>query len=758
MESTESLQAVLTRGRERQQAGDFPKAEQAYRKFLAIEPTNAEVWYLLGQVGQAQGKIDEALASFQQSVAIRPDFAPAHNSLGIAYVGRRRLDEAAACFERAARASPTFAHAHNNLGNVRKEQGRRDEALVCYQTSVRLKPDFAEAHNNLGNLYLEQGRLDEATACCRQALALKPDLADAHNNVGAALAAQGKQDAAEGSYREALRLRPSFAEAHNNLGNALRELGRLDEAVASLQEAVRLKPEFAEAHGGLGMALLSRGDLDAAAVSCRRAIELKPKLAQAHVSLGFVLSELGKLDEALDEYDAALAIEPDLADAHKNRSLVWLLQGRLAEAWPEYEARWKAPELPPRPFREPVWDGSPLAGKTILLHAEQGFGDTLQFIRYAPLVRERGGRVLVACQRPLVRLLTSGVAGIDRVVAQGDPLPAFQVHAPLLSLPRIFGTTFANVPANVPYIEPDPRLVETWRRELSVFRGMKVGIAWQGSLKYRWDRKRSVGLSRFESLARVPGVQLFSLQKGHGSEQLAQATSRFPVVDLAQRLDESAGPFMDTAAVMKCLDLVITSDTAIPHLAGSLGVPVWCAVSYMPDWRWLLGRDDSPWYPTMRLFRQKRLGEWDDVFERLAAALAQWRPSAGPRPMTVEVAPGELLDKLTILRIKSRRIADPARLRNVQAELDVLEAARTASLGDSPELAELTQQLTAVNEALWDIEDEIRVCERQNDFGPRFVELARGVYHRNDHRAAVKRQINELLGSKLIEEKSYAAY
>ncbi|HUY33777.1 MAG TPA: tetratricopeptide repeat protein [Pirellulales bacterium] len=762
MESTESLPAVLARGRQRQQVGDFARAEQAYRQFLAVEPSNAEVWYLLGQVGQAQGRLDEALASYQQAVAIKPDFAAAHNSLGIAHVGRRRLDDAAAAFERAARTSPDFAHAHNNLGNVRKEQGRLDEALACYQHAVRLKPDFAEAHNNLGNLLLERGRLDEAATCCRQALALKPDLADAHNNLGAALAAQGKHEAAEPCYREALRLRPQFAEAHNNLGNALRELGRHEEAVASLRESVRLKPDFAEAHGGLGMALLSFGDLEAAAASCARAIELKPNLAQSHVSLGFIFSELGRLDDALAEYDRALAIDPNLADARKNRSLVWLLQGRLAEAWPEYEARWKAPELPPRPFRQPLWDGSPLAGKTILLHAEQGLGDTLQFIRYAALVRERGGRVVVACQRALVPLLTACGAGIDSLVAQGDPLPAFDVHAPLLSLPRIFGTTLDNVPAkipdNVPYIHPDPRLVENWRRELAALDGLKVGIAWQGSLKYRWDRKRSVPLSRFEPLARVPGVRLFSLQKGYGSEQLAWATSRFPLVDLAQRLDETSGPFLDTAAVMKCLDLVITSDTAIPHLAGALGVPVWCAVSYMPDWRWLLDRDDNPWYPSLRLFRQTRLGDWEGVFERIAAALAQWRAPAWPRPITVEVAPGELLDKLTILRIKNRRITDPARLRNVRAELGVLEAARAASLGDSPELTELTAQLTAVNESLWDIEDEIRVCEQAGDFGPRFVELARGVYHRNDHRAVVKRQINELLGSTLIEEKSYAAY
>jgi len=760
MESTESLQAVFDRGRERQQAGDFARAEQAYRQFLAVDPSNAEVWYLLGQVGQSQGKLDEALASFQQAVAIRPDFAPAYNSLGIAHVGRRRLDEAAACFERAAKAKPDFAHAHNNLGNVRKEQGRLDEALACYQQAVRLKPDFAEAHNNLGNLLLAKGRLDEAATYCRQALALKSDLADAHNNLGAVLAAQGKHEPAEACYQQALRIRPDFAEARNNLGNALRELGRHEEAVASLREAVRLKPDFAEAHGGLGMALLSHGDLEAAAASCARAIELKPSLAQAHVSLGFVFSELGKLDDALAEYERALAIEPDLADARKNRSLVWLLQGRLAEAWPEYEARWQAPELPPRPFRQPLWDPAApgLAGKTVLLHAEQGLGDTLQFIRYAPMVRERGGRVVVVSQRPLVPLLTACAVGIDSVVAQGDPLPAFDLHAPLLSLPRIFDTTLDNVPASVPYISPDPRLVEKWRGELAAFRGLKVGIAWQGSLKYRWDRKRSVPLSRFEPLAQVPGVQLFSLQKGYGSEQLAQATSRFPVVDLAQRLDETVAPFMDTAAVMKCLDLVITTDTVIPHLAGALGVPVWCAVSFMPDWRWLLERDDSPWYPSLRLFRQTSLGDWEGVFRRIAMALAQWRSPGGPRPITVEVAPGELLDKLTILRIKNRRITDPARLQNVRAELEVLEAARAESLGDSAELADLTAELTKVNEALWDIEDEIRVCERAGDFGPRFVELARSVYHRNDHRAAVKRRINELLGSKLIEEKSYATY
>jgi hypothetical protein len=298
--------------------------------------------------------------------------------------------------------------------------------------------------------------------------------------------------------------------------------------------------------------------------------------------------------------------------------------------------------------------------------------------------------------------------------------------------------------------------VAHWRRELAPVSGFRVGIAWQGSPQHPLDRHRSVPLSHFEPLARVPGVRLISLQQGPGTEQLTSLAGRFPVLNLGGLLDRTSGPFMDMAAVLHNLDLVVTVDTALAHLAGGLGLPGWVALHYTPDWRWLLGREDSPWYPTLRLFRQTRQGDWPDVFGRLAAALqdaAARRRQA--RPLLVEVAAGDLLDRLTILQIKSERIRDPARLRHVRAELEALAGPRRA-LGESPELAALAAQLREVNERLWDVEDELRLCERLQDFGPRFIELARSVYRTNDRRAALKGAVNDLLQSPLVEEKSYA--
>ncbi|HVW36396.1 MAG TPA: hypothetical protein VHB99_03790, partial [Pirellulales bacterium] len=323
---------------------------------------------------------------------------------------------------------------------------------------------------------------------------------------------------------------------------------------------------------------------------------------------------------ALASYEQSLKLLPDGVDAHWNRSLVWLLEGDFAQGWPEYEWRWKLKSFSTRATNRPLWDGSSLEGRTVLLDAEQGLGDTLQFIRYAPLVQQRGGRVLAVCQKPLMQILSS-CPGIDRLVAQGEPVPDFDVYTPLLSLPKIFGTTLQTIPAQIPYLHADRYLVEQWGRELASIKAFKVGIAWKGSPKNRMDQQRSIPLAAFEPLARVPGVQLISLQKGQGSEQIKETTGCFAVIDLAQRLDETSGAFMDTAAVMKHLDLVVTCDSSLGHLAGALGARAWIALALSPDWRWLLDREDTPWYPTVRLFRKTSLGDWSDVFGRMAAAL-----------------------------------------------------------------------------------------------------------------------------------------
>ena len=348
-------------------------------------------------------------------------------------------------------------------------------------------------------------------------------------------------------------------------------------------------------------------------------------------------------------------------------------------AGPSTSGAGAAKELPPRPFPQPRWDGGPLGGKTILLHAEQGLGDTLQFIRYAPLVKRRGGTVVVACQRPLIPLL-QGCPGIDRLAAQGDPLPPFDVHAPLLSLPLLFGTDLESIPADVPYLRADPALIEHWRGRLADCPGFKVGVAWQGSDKHKRD-PRVPSRWRVSSRWRVcRGCGWSACRRAPEASRRRALAGRFPVAELPG-LDEGNGPFVDTAVVLSCLDLVVCCDTAVGHLAGALGVPCWLALAAAPDWRWLLGRGDSPWYPRHRLFRQDQPGDWDGVFRRIAEALRQ-RTAGVPPVVTVEVSPGELLDKITILEIKSQRIVDPAKRRNVAAELRAGSGAAAGAAGD----------------------------------------------------------------------------
>ena len=464
----------------------------------------------------------------------------------------------------------------------------------------------------------QAGRLQAAEQVYRQILAVEPALAEAHNNLGVALQDQGKPDEAVACYRRALTLKPGFTEAHNNLGNALKCRGQLDEAIASYRRALELKPEFAQAHYNLGNAFQEQGNLDDAVACYCRALELKPDHAGTHYNLGNALKDQRKLDHALACFRRALELNPDHAEAHWTRAFTWLLAGDWQRGWPEYEWRWRTKEFVLRRFPQPWWEGESLAGKTILLHAEQGLGDTIQFVRYAPLVKQRGATVVVACQEPLVRLL-EGCAGIDQLVAHVEDVRAFDLHAPLLSVPGILKTSLETIPAKVPHVVAKPELVEQWRARLADLDGFRVGITWQGNPEFRGDRFRSIPLGHFAPLARIRGVRWISLQKGVGSQQLAEVRDRFPVVDLGSRLQD----FTDTAAVMKNLDLVITSDTAAAHLAGALGVPVWVALSFAADWRWLLDRSNSPWYPTMRLFRQRKWGNWRDVFQAIEKALSE---------------------------------------------------------------------------------------------------------------------------------------
>ena len=457
----------------------------------------------------------------------------------------------------------------------------------------------------------------------RLAVGQDPSIAQAWYMLGAVNQLQGRTDEAVANYQEAIRLVPDLPEACNNLGVALHSLRKSDESVAALRRALALKPDYAEAYNNLGNALHERGELDEAVSCYRQAVAHRPNYPEAYNNLGNALRNLGRLAEAMASFDRALALKPDHADVHLSRALAWLGMGDFERGLPEYEWRFKCAQFTMPPFRQPLWDGSPLDGRTIVLYADHGLGDAIQFIRYVPLVREQGGHVIVVCARPLARLLAS-CPGIDRVVVEGEGAADSDVYAPLMSLPKIFRTTLATIPAKVPYLFPDASLVDHWRGAMAPSDEFQVGIVWQGNPHYVRDRSRSFRLARFEVISRVAGVRLFSLQKYHGSEQLGEIAGRFDVTDLGSKL----GDLMDTAAAMENLDLVICVDSAPAHLAGALGVPVWVALPFSADWRWLTDRDDNPWYPSMRLFRQKRWGDWDEVFERIAGQLetdlSQW--------------------------------------------------------------------------------------------------------------------------------------
>jgi tetratricopeptide (TPR) repeat protein len=640
--------------------GRLEEAEACFRRLIRLQPDSAETHNLLAAVLAAQARGEEAIAHYRQALRLRPSFAAACSNLADTLTTQGQLGEALTCYEHALRLEPDSAQTHYSLGNALRSQGRHAESVRHYRRAQQLRPNTVEIHAklaaglaelgeheheealawarqalrlqggssgsffDLGTAFLKLGQFVEASACFQQALQLQPDDPDTLNNLGTALWEQGRHAEAESRYRQAVQLRPGDFAARNNLGNALREQGKTEEAAACYRQALRLQGGSAEAHLNLGVVLSDLGALEEAAASLGRALELRPDWPAAFDHLGMTRSRQGKLDEALACYEHALHLQPDFPEAHRNRAMAWLAQGDLERGWPEYEWRWRCRGRPTSAFSQPRWEGDDLNGRTILLHAEQGLGDTLQFIRYAPLVKPRsgGGTVVLSCPQPLVRLLAR-CRGIDRVLAAGSSLPEFDVHAPLMSLPLILGTTLANVPADVPYLVTTAEAVARWEYALSPVAGFRTGIAWQGNPRYRSDRHRSFPLARLAPLARVPNVRLISLQFGAGTDQLPQLAGRFHVTDPGQCRGQPVGDFLDLAALVRTLDLVVTPDTAIAHLAGGLGVRVWLALSFVADWRWLTQRDDSPWYPTVRLFRQARPGDWDEVFERMADALEQ---------------------------------------------------------------------------------------------------------------------------------------
>lgn len=574
-----ALQAAL----QHHQAGRLDQAEEHYRRVLRLQPNNVTAIHNLALVAYHRGRDDQSLNLLTRTLALRPDYADAHANMGVVLRRLGRPAEAVAHSEKALALAPGNPRWLHNLGNALKDLRRMDEAVARYRQALALAPDFPDALASLAFALLEMKAPDEAAALCERALALQPNHVDALKVLGNVRQQQHRLDEARALYERAMALRPDW-EALHNLGVLSRKQGRLAEAEQQLAKALEMS-------GG------------------------QPSVFNSY---SILLREESRFAESLAALDKAIAGAPDYHEARVGRAGILLMHGHFQRGWEEYEAR--------RPLAHPglrlpglEWDGSDPAGRTIMLYCEQGLGDTIQFARYALLLAARGAKVLLAVQPHLARLMRS-LPGDITVVPDGAPMPRFDFHLPLLSCPRLFATRPETIPAPVPYLSAEPERVALWRERLPQ-EGKRIGVVWQGNPQGAVDEGRSIPLRHFAPLAALPGVRLISLQKNHGLDQLGALPAGQAPLLLPEEFDGGPDAFVDSAAVMMSLDLVVTSDTSIAHLAGALGRPVWIGLKHVPEWRWGLAGEHCPWYPTARLFRQTSPGDWDGVFARMAEAL-----------------------------------------------------------------------------------------------------------------------------------------
>ncbi len=601
------------------------EAVEALRAALALRPSYPEALYNLGNaLAELDGRWEEAVEAYRQATALNPLYVEAHANLGTALKRLGRPEEAAAAYSEAARLRPGWATPRYNLGLVLEELKRTEEALAAHQAAVACDPDHGLAWSHLANALLVLERTEESAAAHERAVTLLPDSWEVRHNLGAALFDRRRFEEALAAHEQALKLKPDFAEAQAGRANALRELNRLEEAVEAAQAAIALKPDYAIAWCALGNIRVEQGLLEEGEAAYGEAASRDPTLADGRCNLGVARFRQGRLDEAEADYRAALEMKPDWPEAHWNLGLLLLQRGDYARGWEEYDWRLKTPSRRASEgrFTTPLWRGEDIAGKRLLLYSEQGLGDMIQCARFIAPAAARAGEVILMAPGALKPLLGRAM-GVTRFVAETS-IPEHDVRLSLFSLPRVLGATPESLPATAPYLTASPRLSERWAKRLETAApgpGLRVGIVWSGNVTAKVDRGRSIPLACFAPLARVPGVTLISLQKEFGLDQLTTLPEGMTVATLGA--DYDAGTFADTAAVIANLDLLVACDTSVAHLAGALGRPAWMAINAVGDWRWMTGREDTPWYPSMRLFRQPRRGDWDAVFEWMAGALAE---------------------------------------------------------------------------------------------------------------------------------------
>lgn len=554
-------------------------------------------------------------------------------------IGKR--EKAIELYKKALSHQPNNPHAQAKLGAIYYDQNSTDQAIECYRNALSLQHNEAHIYYNLGLCYMKRSEWKDAAEAFKQAVELEPQHQQAHLHLGLVQEKLSQFDIAISAYEKAAELNPDSFEAHHHLGNALRHVERLEEAVEPYRNASRIQPNNIHVLMDLANALNMLNYNEESLELYKKIVEISPNAISALYNFGFTLKKIDRLEEAMKVYEQVLTKKPDYAPVHFSLSSIYLALGNFEKGWPEYEWRWKTYNEQPKKYNRPLWNGEDLHGKTLLIYAEQGLGDTLQFIRYIKELKKQypTAQFIFETQKPLTQLLKLQPY-IDTVIARNEQAPSCDYHIPLMTLPCVLKTDLHTIPADIPYIIPDSNRVTYWKEQLPKDTNFKIGICWQGNARYstqalrRAVASKSIDLELFKPLAEIAGVSLYVLQRIDGMEQIEQCSFKDKLILFGPEFDTAYGSFMDSAAIIPQLDLIISVDTGVCHLAGALGIPTWVPLPKPADWRWLRNRDDSPWYPSIRLFRQEKIGDWQPVMTRITQAVTECMQNASTKQLS----------------------------------------------------------------------------------------------------------------------------
>lgn len=651
------------------------------------------------------------------------------------------------------------------------QSGKTDEAIVKYKASIQYGPNIPQTHFNLGIAYTTKNSLPDAIECFTKAVELKPDYSKAHLQLAKALQKKGLMAQAIAHYERTIELEPNNLDAHQSVAGIYQEDHKFEKSIAHWRETLRIKPDNIDLTFALANALNTANQTEEALVLYFQTLTKRPDNPSIMYNIAYTLKKLGRLAEAMPFYSAVLDKDPNHASAHFSRGLAYLVTGDFDKGWPDYEWRWKqeGKSDKPRGITQPMWNGCDVRGKTVFLHSEQGLGDTFQFIRYAWQIKKMGATVIVSVQ-PALKDIISLCPYIDKVISMTEPNPKFDEHAPLLSLPLIMKTTIKTVPSHIPYLFARPDLVTQWHDKLATDTNFRIGICWQGNDKYSTSflraavKAKSMALSTLFPLGKVPNITIYSLQKETGMDQLKNIPTDFKLVTFDADFDNKNGRFMDTAALIMNLDLVISIDTSICHIAAGLGIPTWNMLPNPPDWRWMLNCTDTPWYPNMRLFRQPKPGDWDSIIQDIVREL----PAMIARKETLRTQKQELLATVKKLMHKEAPLpqsgvyAEQARSmgqtpsantietvtrKTIEAELNTASKKSVVTeQKKSPEnLHDLVDELTNINTKLYALGTDIQSKNYNSPLDDAFVENTRKFYVLSQMRSIVKEKINKMM-------------